>query len=195
MKLDYEGDQQEEQDISEHSTKLLSDASLSSDSVYCPTKRIVAGSRKLFDQLEEEEKQLEREFANLRTSSYPQQAVASEPQSEPQIFTPSVPGFVKLPETKPEVKVPVIKEVITEQVKPGIIQEDEPSSHSTITATNVNKSESTLMNNIDPVMQEYLNRVIKNKEANVEQQEKVRVDDSEHIEQVEFDKTDSDFSW
>ena len=55
------------------------------------------------------------------------------------------------------------------------------------------------MENLDPVMQQYLNRVLQakgeNKAGAAAPAAAGRQDDSENIEHVEFDKTDSDFSW
>ena len=52
-----------------------------------------------------------------------------------------------------------------------------------------------ILDNLDPVMQQYLNRVMKSKEAKQQDQPAKPADHSSHIDQVEFDKTDSDFSW
>ena len=227
MRLDT--DQDVDEDISEQSTKMLSDVSVSSDSILRPTKSIVAGSRKLFDQLEQEEQALEREFASFRNSNiidigtlpineiegvpdvtlpkpestmkfYPQQNI--EPGNK---SVSTVPASKKL--EKP-VRIKSPEPIKTSAPPPAhqALSEEDNQSQSTITpsagvgtVTPGDAQNTDIMENLDPVMQQYLNRVLQKKEENgagkTVQQTAAQQDDTEHIEHVEFDKTDSDFSW
>ena len=216
----------EEEDISDHSTKLmLSDTSVSSDSIIRPTKSIVAGSRKLFDQLELEEQQLEREFTTF-VNSNPLQFGDFQSQS-----SPPIPNTAQSATT---LNTDLLKhrthktKSVNFAKKPPVLSEEDMSQQSTLTPTAgvfaaVRESEpeevqrhvaaqgsttaeirgsvpetapaedSDILKNLDPMMQQYLNRVMKSKETKEEKQQPT--DDSSHVEQVEFDKTDSDFSW
>ena len=222
-----EDDVDVDEDISEQSTKLLSDVSVSSDSILRPTRSIVAGSRKLFDQLEQEEQALEREFVSFRNSNMTDMArmaiSGTVPEHEP------VENFNIQRNVPPESRsyVPAArkpeKPKLTESPGPArvsepapthqVLSEEENPSQSTITpsagdgtvtpgvgtVTPGDGQKTDIMENLDPVMQQYLNRVLQNKEVDKAgksgQPPVPRHDDSEHIEQVEFDKTDSDFSW
>lgn len=238
VRLDNEPDVDE--DLSEQSTKLLSDVSVSSDSILRPTRSIVAGSRKLFDQLELEEQALEREFASFRNTNLPEY-VATLSLSEAAVPPEPQPGVsfksqqIVLPESR---TVPNIVPNIAPNIAPNIsasyssvnrdnvasskptkipeqaatkhvLSEEENPSQSTITPsagvvateTAGDGKNTDIMENLDPVMQQYLNRVLQAKETDkagtaADQSPAVkRQDDTENIEHVEFDKTDSDFSW
>ncbi|XP_063694288.1 centriole and centriolar satellite protein OFD1-like [Bolinopsis microptera] len=223
-----------DEDISEQSTKLLSDVSVSSDSILRPTRSIVAGSRKLFDQLEEEEQALEREFVSFRNSNMTdiaRMAISGTVPEPAENFNiqHNVPPQNRsyLPAARKPEKPKLIESAGPARVsEPApthhVLSEEENPSQSTITpsasvetitpsagvgtvtpgvgtVTPGDGQKTDIMENLDPVMQQYLNRVLQNKEENKAgksgQPSAVRQDDSEHIEQVEFDKTDSDFSW
>ena len=237
MRLDNEPDVEE--DLSEQSTKMLSDVSVSSDSILRPTRSIVAGSRKLFDQLELEEQALEREFASFRNTNLPEY-VATLSLSEAAHDVPPKPKPVVsfktqsvLPpqsNTVPNIATNIVSNTVPaatrssvqDNVVPStttkiselapvqhVLSEEENPSQSTITPsagvaateTPGDGKNTDIMENLDPVMQQYLNRVLQAKEADkagaaAAQTTAVnRQDDTENIEHVEFDKTDSDFSW
>ena len=241
MRLDNEPDVEE--DLSEQSTKMLSDVSVSSDSILRPTRSIVAGSRKLFDQLELEEQALEREFASFRNTNLPEYVatlslseaaheVPPKPQPVVSFKTQTVlpPQSNTVPNTVPNVATNIVSNTVPaatrssvqDNVVPStttkiselapvqhVLSEEENPSQSTITPsagvaateTPGDGKNTDIMENLDPVMQQYLNRVLQAKEADkagaaAAQTTAVnRQDDTENIEHVEFDKTDSDFSW
>ena len=250
-----------EEDLTDHSCRLLSDTS--SDSVLRPTRSIVAGSRRLFDQLEEEEERLEREFAQFASanpaqfaSSQPQQYLSSNPTQSAQsagsassnlaprrgeasgqgrlpssyfqegthsqlntrpasaappnhvthdnskqravTFAPSQPATSQPittiePVTKPASRLE--EEAVTQpkpRKSPSIDLEEDAS---TITPTGGGRQEPDIMDNLDPIMQQYLDRVMKSKEKGEAAVLAGGTSRSDDIEQVQFDKTDSDFSW
>ena len=229
-----------DEDLSEQSTKMLSDVSVSSDSILRPTRSIVAGSRKLFDQLEMEEKALEREFASFRNTNLPeyvatlslseaaqdvppkphpvvsfktQTVVPPQSNTVPNMATNIVSNTVPAAATRSSVQDNVVPSTTTKisELAPAqhVLSEEENPSQSTITPsagvvateTQGDGQNTDIMENLDPVMQQYLNRVLQAKEADkagtaaADPTAVNRQDDTENIEHVEFDKTDSDFSW
>lgn len=185
----------------------------------------MAGSRKLFDQLEEEEAALEREFASFKNNNMAEIASlhCSEALSKEPVKKLNLPKCLTV-DNKTVTFVP--KDTTKPSSAASLAMSEEERSQSTLTPTagiatvsspgtkvispvtkvispvpkatsaEPAQEKSDMMENLDPVMQQYLNRVLEAKKGGGEGAAPIaRHDDTENIEHVEFDKTDSDFSW